>query len=279
MIWCHTTKVIKWLIHLLFYNLINGHCNSRLYFNTFCISLFNKLICSSTKLCCHIWTKFTFYKSRRILRNIICILCHILFSRCICRIFFCLCCLIFRFSIQRLSIYDVFNSAFIILLAKLSFHAGFNLTAELISNLLLIHCVHFIINFIIMFMFLRTFCNYKLVIILTITISIALHNVGHIESCLMCNPVIQNKHFLNHCLCARILYLLQCFISFVCNGSTIKLDAKLIRIIEVLYHSHKVIKTILAISHLFKWYICQNQHLTQYSKTIFIFIIIMEEKW
>ena len=191
---CHSTKILKRLIHLLFDNLINSHlvsrCIYRIYFYTFCISFFNKLICSSTKLCCHLWTKVTFYKSRRILRNSICIICHILFSRCFCRIFFVLCCLIFRFSIQRLSIYDVFNSAFIILLTELSLDSRFNLAAELSSYLLLIYLIHPFINSIIMRMFLRLFSYHKRIILLAIAVSITLHDISHIKSRLMCNPVI-----------------------------------------------------------------------------------------
>ena len=103
----HSTKVIKMLIHLLFYNLINRHCNTRLYFNTFCISLFNKLICTRTNLSRSLCTKVFFYKSRCIFCNRIGIFFHVLrrIIFCICfnliGIFFhiCLCCCISFFFI------------------------------------------------------------------------------------------------------------------------------------------------------------------------------------
>ena len=144
---------------------------------------------------------------------------------------------------------------------------------ELLCYLICIQFMHCTINFIIMLMFLRFLCYHDRITL------IILHDIWHIEGSIMRNPVIQNEHFLSHCLSTGFFYFRQCCITFCSNSLSIVFDTKLISIVKVLNHSHKIIETILTRSYIFNRHICQNQHLSQNSKSIIPTIIIREEEW
>ena len=158
------------------------------------------------------------------------------------------------------------------------FDSSCNFITELLSDLVLIYFIHFIIDFIIMLMLLRFLGYHKRIVLLTITVGIALHDISHIKCSLMCDPVIQYQQLLSHCLCTGFFYFLYRFITFFCNSTGIVLNTKLISIIEVLDHSHEIVKRIGSTSYLIYSITCENKHLSQNTQTILFIIIITEEK-
>ena len=129
-----------------------------------------------------------------------------------------------------------------------------------------------------MLMLLRILGYHKRIVLLTITVGIALHDISHIKCSLMCDPVIQYQQLLSHCLCTGFFYFLYRFITFFCNSTGIVLNTKLISIIEVLDHSHEIVKRIGSTSYLIYSITCENKHLSQNTQTILFIIIITEEK-
>ena len=143
---------------------------------------------------------------------------------------------------------------------------------ELLPNLLLVYCIHGVINFIIMLVLWFTISNHNRISVFI------LHNISHIKSSMMCKPIINHQKLLSFSRSTGFFHFLNYFFACIFNCIRIKINSKLVSIMKIHYHSHEVIIRIFARSNFIYCMTCQHQHFSKDSQSIFAFFPIREKE-
>ena len=102
-----------------------------------------------------------------------------------------------------------------------------------------------------------------------------IHNIGHIEHILRCQPVIQNQQLLILRLCTGILDNLHCFIALVAHDVAVVLHAQLVAVHKGHNGAGQVIIAVIAVSDSINRNASQNQHLAQNAEAVLALVIVL----
>ena len=138
---------------------------------------------------------------------------------------------------------------------------------ELLSNLIFVASIQSIIYILIMICRLWILCRHRSLF--------GIHNVGHIEHILRCQPVIQNQQLLILCLCTGILDNLHCFIALAAHDVAVVLHAQLVAVHKGHNGAGQVIIAVIAVSDVVYCLSSKNQHLAQNAEAVLALVVVL----
>ena len=140
---------------------------------------------------------------------------------------------------------------------------------ELLGDLVLIASIQRIIYVLIMICRLLILCRHRRRLLISI------HDVGHVEHILRCQPVIQNQQLLIFRLCAGIVDDLDGFIALFAYNVAVVLHAQLVAVHKGHNGTGQIVIGVVAVSDIFYRLIGKNQHLAQNAETILALVVVL----
>ena len=166
-----------------------------------------------------------------------------------------------------------FDCSNIELLLHLSLQAIVDILLEGSTNLLLIITVDSIVNHIVVLMLLGGGSHHGLLALFLITV----HDIGHVEDNILCQPVVDDHVLLGISLSTGVLDQVQDLVTSALDGLAIDLNTNRIGVQEVLDHTGDFVIGDVTTADSVQRNVSQDQHFTQDAQIVLAVVVRQEE--